>query len=120
MNAAPPPADTQPSPVLDHGGYCAAYARGEIRVDIDPQLAYRYLSARMLLPLVMLSVLGIGVAVALSLHWFPGVMLIVAGFVLPRLTRVSAPAFLMARSLADPVVYEDARRLGILAVVRVD
>ena len=47
-------------------------------------------------------------------------MLVVAGFVLPRLTRVSAPAFLMARTLADPVVYEDARRLGILAVVHIN
>ena len=105
---------------LTHEQYCRAYASGEIRVLIEPPLAYRYLSARMLLPLVMLCVLGIGVAVALAVHWFPGVLLVVAGFALPRLTRMSAPTFIMTRSLADPGLYEDTRRLGILKVTPVD
>jgi hypothetical protein len=118
LNTAPPPSPATAE--LSHAQYCAAYANGEIRVDIDTVLAYRYLSARLLLPLVMLSVLGMGVSVALALHWFPGVLLVVLGFALPRLTRMSAPSFLMSRSLADPTVYEDARRLDILRIVPVE
>lgn len=104
---------------MDHERFRAAFARGEIRVEIEPGLAYRYLAARMLLPLVMLSVLGIGVAVALSLHWFPGALLVLAGFAMPRLTRMSAPSFLVSRSLADATLYADLLRLGILRVVDV-
>lgn len=91
--------------------------RGDIRVDIEPQLAYRYLSARMLLPLVMLAILGLGVSVAVAVHWFPGVLLVITGFALPRLTRMSAASFLVTRSLADQDLYADLLRLGILRVV---
>ncbi len=112
------PALDSDTTALDHAAYRAAYGRGEIRVDIEPQLAYRYLSARMLLPLVMLALLGVGVALAMAVHWFPGVLVIIAGFVLPRLTRMSAAGFLMARSLDDATVYADLVRLGILRVVR--
>lgn len=105
--------------LMSHGAYRAAYDRAEIRVDIDPALAYRYLSARMLLPLLMLALMGAGMSVALTVHWFPGILLVAFGFVVPRLTRLSAPAFMMSRSLADPAVYEDLSRLGILKVVRV-
>ncbi len=112
--------DSGPPAGLSHEQYCRAYARGEIRVLIDPTLAYRYVSARMLLPLVMLAVLGLGTALALAVHWFPGVLLVVAGFALPRLTRMSAPTFLMTRSLAEPALYEDSLRLGILKVAPVD
>jgi hypothetical protein len=104
-------------PALPHSEYRSAYARGDIRVDIEVQLAYRYLSARMLLPLVMLAILGIGVSVAVGVHWFPGVLLIIAGFALPRVTRMSAAGYLMTRSLNDPVLYDDLHRLGILRVV---
>jgi len=105
---------------LTHAQYRDAYARGDIGVRIDPVLAYRYLSARMLLPLVMLAVLGIGTSVALAIHWFPGVLLVIAGFLLPRLTRMSAAQFVMSRSLTDPLIYDDALRLGILHIVPAD
>ncbi len=103
---------------LTHAAFCQAWADGGIRVDIDPTGAYRYLAARALLPLVQLAVLGAGVGTALMVHWFPGVLVIVAGFLLPRLTRASAPAFMLRRALEDAVVYDDLVRSGILRVVR--
>jgi hypothetical protein len=109
-------AESHPAP--PHAEYRAAFVRGDIRVDIEPQLAYRYLSARMLLPLVMLAILGLGVSVAVAVHWFPGVLLVIAGFALPRLTRMSAAGFLVTRSLSDQDLYADLLRLGILRVVR--
>ena len=103
---------------MGHAAYRQAWAEGSIRVDIDPRGAYRYLAAQALLPLVQLAVLGIGVGIALLLHWFPGVLVIVAGFLLPRLSRASAPAFMLKRSLEDAAVYEDLVRHGILRVAR--
>jgi hypothetical protein len=103
---------------MTHAEYQKAYRRGEIRVDIEPVLAYRYLSARMLLPLVMLALAGAGIAVAMSVHWFPGVLLVIAAFAVPRLTRMSAASFVMTRSLDDPALYDDLTRLGILRIVR--
>ena len=112
-------ADGNPGHVtMDHAGYCAAWAQGSIRVDIDPKGAYRYLAAQMLLPLVQLAALGAGVGIALLLHWFPGVLVIIAAFLLPRLSRASAPAFMLKRSLEDPAVYDDLVRHGILRVVQ--
>lgn len=113
-----PPAGSQPlHAAMDHDAYRQAWSEGRIRVDIDPRGAYRYLAAQALLPLVQLATLGIGVGVALLLHWFPGVLVIIAGFLLPRLTRASAPAFMLRRSLEDAAVYEDLVRHGILRVV---
>jgi hypothetical protein len=112
-------ADDDPGQVaMDHAGYRAAWAQGSIRVDIDPKGAYRYLAAQMLLPLVQLAALGTGVGIALLLHWFPGVLVIIAAFLLPRLSRASAPAFMLKRSLEDPAVYDDLVRHGILRVVQ--
>ncbi len=103
---------------MDHAAYRQAWAEGGIRVDIDPRGAYRYLAAQALLPLVQLAVLGMGVGVALMLHWFPGVLVIIAGFLLPRMCRASAPAFMLKRSLEDGAVYQDLVRHGILRVFR--
>ena len=102
---------------MDHAGYRAAWAQGSIRVDIDPKGAYRYLAAQMLLPLVQLAVLGAGLGIALLLHWFPGGLVIIAAFLLPRLSRASAPAFMLKRSLEDAAVYDDLVRHDILRVV---
>ncbi|MCE2946458.1 MAG: hypothetical protein ACK515_05455 [bacterium] len=104
--------------VLTHAGFRQAWADGGIRVDIDPRGAYRYLAAQMLLPLVQLAVLGIGVGMALLLHWFPGVLVIIVGFLLPRLSRASAPAFMLKRALEDDKVYDDLVRSGILRIFR--
>lgn len=111
-------ADGNPGQVaMDHAAYREAWAQGGIRVDIDPKGAYRYLAAQMLLPLVQLAAMGSGVGIALLLHWFPGVLVIIAAFLLPRLSRATAPAFMLKRSLEDPAVYDDLVRHGILRVI---
>lgn len=117
MDAQPPASGDANHVAMSHAEYRQAWSDGCIRVDIDPRGAYRYLAAQALLPLVQLAVLGIGVGIALLLHWFPGVLVIIAGFLLPRLCRASAPAFMLRRSLEDAAVYEDLVRYGILRVV---
>jgi len=51
---------------------------GAIRIDIDRRVAARFVSRRLLLPLVMLAVLGAGTALALSGWVWSGLAIIAA------------------------------------------
>lgn len=104
---------------MSHADFVAAYARGEIRIEIDPQGAARHLSARLLLPFVMMPVLGVGVALALVGWIFSGFAVIALGIIVPQLIKRSAPHFLLTQALGDAAVYEDATRSGVLRVTPV-
>ena len=101
---------------MTHKEFVAAYARGDIRVEVDPQGAARFISARLLLPLVMMPVLGIGVALALIGWIFTGLAIIALGIVAPRLIKRSAPHFLLRQALRDAATYDDLARAGVLRV----
>jgi len=101
---------------MTHAEFVAAYARGDVRVELDPQGAARFISARLMLPLVMLPVLGAGVAVALVGWFFTGLGVIALGIVAPRLIKRSAPRFLFQQALEDPATYDELTRAGILRV----
>jgi hypothetical protein len=101
---------------VTHAEFTAAYARGEVRVQIDPQAAGRFLSARLLLPFVTMPVIGAGVAVALIGWIFTGLALIAVGFVAPRLIKRSAPLFLLRNALEDARLYEELTRSEVLRV----
>jgi hypothetical protein len=101
---------------MTHAEFTAAYARGEIRVQLDPQAAGRFLSARLLLPFVTMPVIGAGVALALVGWIFTGLALIALGFVAPRLIKRSAPRFLLRNALEDARLYEELMRSNILRV----
>jgi hypothetical protein len=99
---------------MTHTEFVAAYQRGEIRVEIEPQGAARLVSARMLLPLVAMPVLGLGVALALIGWIATGLALIAVGFIVPRLIKRSAPHFLLHQALQDPAAYEELVKQGVL------
>ena len=101
---------------MTHPEFVAAYARGEIKVAIDPQAAGRFLSARLLLPFVMMPVLGAGVALALIGWIYSGLAVIALGVIVPRLIKRSAPQFLLQDALKNAAVYEDLTRQNILKV----
>lgn len=114
----PGPRDALAEPKrMTHSEFSAAYARGEVRVEIDPQAAGRFLSARLLLPLVTMPVLGIGVALALIGWIYTGLAVIAFGIVAPRLIKRSAPRFLLQDALKDPAVYEELTRTNVLRVI---
>lgn len=104
---------------MNHAEFVAAYARGEIKVEIDPKAAARHLSARLLLPFVMMPVVGIGIALALIGSFLLGLAIIALGIIIPQLIKRSAPHFLLTQALQDGVVYEDATRSGLLRVTPV-
>jgi len=104
---------------MTHTEFVAAYARGEIRVEIDPKAAARHLSARLLLPFVMMPVVGIGIALALIGSFFLGLAIIALGIIIPQLIKRSAPHFLLTQALEDAGVYEEATRSELLRVTPV-
>jgi len=104
---------------MTHSEFVAAYARGEIKIEVDPRGAARHLSARLLLPFVMMPVLGIGVALALVGWIFSGFAIIALGIIVPQLIKRSAPHFLLTQALENAAVYEEVTRTGVLRVAPV-
>ena len=104
---------------MTHSEFVASHARGELKIEIDPHGAARFLSARLLLPLVAMPVLGTGVALALIGWIYSGIAVIALGVVVPRLIKRSAPRFLLRDALHDPAVYEELTRTNVLRVQNV-
>ena len=104
---------------MTHAEITAAYARGEIKVEIDPTQAARHLSARLLLPFLVMPVLGIGVALALIGWVYTGLAVIAVGVVAPRLIKRTAPHFLLQQTLQDEAVYSEVTQTGLLRVTSV-
>ena len=104
---------------MTHSEFVAAYARGEIKVKVDPRGAARHLSARLLLPFVMMPVLGIGVALALAGWIVSGFAIIALGIIAPQLIKRSASHFLFRNALENERVYEELTKANILRVTPV-
>ena len=104
---------------MTHAEFVVAYARGEIKVEVDPRGAARHLSARLLLPFVMMPVLGIGVALALVGWIFSGFAIIALGIIAPQLIKRSAPHFLLTQALDSAAVYEEVTRSGVLRITQI-
>jgi hypothetical protein len=99
---------------VTHGDFVAAWHSGRVRVQFDPAAAAKLLSAKLLLPLVMLPVLGAGVALAL-IGWIKsGLAVIALGIIVPRLIKRSAPHFLLNQALADAAAYDEMCRAGVM------
>jgi hypothetical protein len=99
---------------MTHEQFVTAYQRGEIKVEIDPNAAARFVSARLLLPFVALPVLGMGVALALVGWIYTGLAIIAVGFVVPRLIKHSAPRFILTQALQDASFYDEVTKSGLL------
>lgn len=102
---------------LTHREFVQAYGEGRITVNFDPQATAKFLSARLLLPLFMMPVLGIGVALALSGWIWIGLLVIALGIVVPRLIKRGAPSFLMQQMMGDEGLYREAVHAGIMQLV---
>jgi len=104
---------------MTHAEFVAAYAAGRVKVAVDPAAASKYLSARLLLPLFMMPVLGAGVALALVGWIWTGLAVIALGFIAPRLIKRSAPHFVLTQALQDGKIYGEVTQAGILQITPV-
>ena len=102
---------------MTHDEFAEAYRAGSIRVEIDRAAAARYMSGRLLLPLVMLPVLGIGVALALTGWVWTGLAVIGCGTLAPILIKRAAPHFVITQALQDRAFYDDVAASGLLQIV---
>jgi hypothetical protein len=104
---------------MTHAEFLAAYTRGEIKVEVDPAGAARFMSKRLLLPFVAMPVAGIGIALALTGWVYSGFAIIVAAYLVPRLIKRSASHFVFQQSLTDAAVYHEAQAEQILHIVQI-
>jgi hypothetical protein len=102
---------------MGHAEFVTAYRRGTIRVHVDKTAAARFMSARLLLPLVMLPVLGLGTALALAYSAWVGLTIIGVGTLAPLLIKRSAPHFVLTQALEDPAFYDEVTKSGLLGMV---
>jgi hypothetical protein len=101
---------------MTHAEFAERYRTGAIRVDVDRKAAARFMSARLLLPLVMLPVLGAGTALALTGWLWTGFGIIGVATLAPMLIKRSAPHFVMTQALEDEKFYDDAIAAGLFQI----
>ena len=101
---------------MTHAEFVEAYRDGRLRVDIDRKAAAKFISGRLLLPIFMLPVLGIGTALALTGWVWSGLSIIAVATLAPMLIKRSAPHFVMTQALEDENFYRDACAAGILQI----
>jgi hypothetical protein len=99
---------------MTHAQFVAAYHAGRLHARVDRAAAARMVSARLMLPFVLLPVFGIAVAVALVGHYVIGGLAFLAGLALRYAVRRTAHGFVLQRALRDERFYEEALASGLL------
>jgi hypothetical protein len=102
-----------------HDEFRAGLPHGRFHVVVDRKLARGYVGQRLWLLPVVLPMLGVGLALALSGVTWPGALLVLAGFVLHRAVAWNAGKILLHLALKDATVYGYATQNGIMEVRRV-
>jgi hypothetical protein len=99
---------------VTHAEFVAAWREGSLRVEVDRAAAARMVSVRLMLPLVLLPVMGAGVALALLGRYFIGAAVFIAALLLRFAVRRSAAGFVLQRALEDERFYGEAIASGLL------
>ena len=110
--AGPPAGDAR----VTHEDFVAAYQAGRLRVRIDRDAAARFVSGRAMLPLVMLPILGLGVALALVGYLIAGISVFVLALILRFVVKRGSDGFLLWRALRDAEFYQQVRAAGVLGI----
>lgn len=101
---------------MTHAEFVAAYREGRLRVKVDREAAARFVSGRAMLPLVLLPVLGLGVALAIVGYVIAGVSVFIAALVLRFLVKRSSDGFLLWRALRDAEFYRQVLAARVLTI----
>lgn len=99
---------------MTHDEFRNAYRQGQVRVQVNRQPAERLLSAKLLLPLFALPLLGAGVGLLLIGWWIVGLLVFLAGYVGQRLVKRSAPHFVLTQALQHEAWYQEALAIGAI------
>ncbi len=101
---------------MTHAEFVAAYQAGRVRVQVDREAAKRFVAGRAMLPLVLLPVLGLGVALALVGYVVAGIAIFLAALLLRYVVRRSSNGFLLWRALQDAGFYQQVVAAGVLRI----
>jgi hypothetical protein len=101
-----------------HEEFRAGLPAGRFRVVVNPKLARRYVSQRLLLLVVVMPVIGGGIALALLGAIWAGGAVVAAGIALNRIVMWQAPRILLHLALRDPKVYAFATEHALMEVRR--
>ena len=96
----------------------AGLPAGRFRVIVDPKLARRFVSQRLMLIVLLMPVIGVGLALALLGATWPGALLVFVGVVFNRLMMWQAPKILLSMATRDDKVYEQVTQQGVMEVRR--
>ena len=99
---------------MTHEEFVAAYREGRLQVKVDRERAARQVSARLMLPFVLLPLLGLAVALALVGRLVAGALVFAAALGLRYAVRRTASGFILQRALADEQFYAEAVASGLL------
>lgn len=103
---------------IAHEEFRAGLPAGRFRVIVDPKQARRYVARRLLLLVVVMPVIGIGLALALTGATWPGALLVFTGVALNRVVMWQAPRLLLHMAGRDADVYAFVTQNGIMEVRR--
>jgi len=112
--------DSHEADYVPFDDFRAGLPAGRFRVIVNPKLARRYVSQRLMLMVLLLPVIGIGIALALRGAVWGGGLLVLAGIAVNRLLMWQAPQMLLHMAQRDASVYDHATRNGLLEVRRVE
>jgi hypothetical protein len=93
---------------MTHQEFVASYREGKLAVHVDPKAAAKLVSARSMLPLVVLPLLGLAVALAMTGYLITGAVLFVAALAFRYAVKKSSPGFVITRALENPEFYQQA------------
>jgi len=101
---------------VTHEEFVAAYEAGRIRVQVNREAAARFIAGRAMLPLVLLPVMGLGVALAMVGYLWSGSAIFVAAVLLRFLVKRSSEGFLLWRALRDAEFYRQVAAAQVLLI----
>lgn len=101
---------------MTHEEFVAAYGEGRIVVGIDKVAAARLVSRRLLLPFVLLPLLGLSVALALTGWLISGIALFIATVAFRYFVRSSSRGFVLSQALRNTDFYRQAIETQLIIV----
>lgn len=104
---------------IPHAEFRAGLPMGRFRLVVDPKLARRFVAQRLMLMVVLMPVIGVGIALVLIGKTGLGALLVFGGVALHRIVRWQAPKILVQMATQNPAVYEAVTQQGVMEVRRV-
>ena len=120
---SPSPKSPQPqefAEYVSHDDFQAGMAAGRVRVIINPKLARRFVSQRLLLLVFLLPLIGIGIALALSGQLWLGGGMVALGVIINRVLMHQAGKITLHLALREAKAYEAATQNGVMEVRHAD